>query len=93
MRFSISRAHGFAPPDHEPLQYDLVRVRRSLSLRAVARLAGVSVEDLAELNPALVRNVTPPDRHGYRLRLPKGTKVRFKLAYADMGRRTRREVS
>ena len=90
---SAPEAHGFAPPERQPLQHDLVRVRQSLSLRAVARLAGVAVEDLAELNPALVRNVTPPDRHGYRLRVPKGTKGRFKLAYADMGRRTRREVS
>jgi len=88
---SAPEAHGFAPPDHAPLQYDLVRVRHSLSLRALARLAGVPVTDLAELNPALVRSVTPPDRHGYQLRVPKGTKELFKIAYA--GRRTKgREV-
>jgi len=80
-------AHGFAPPADVPLQYDLVRVHRSLTLRAIAQLAGVSVAELTELNPALVRSITPPDRRGYQLRLPKGAKARFKLACAGMDRR------
>ena len=54
---SAPEAHGFARPDYTPLQYDVVRVERSLSFRLVAQMAGVSVAHIAELNPALVRKV------------------------------------
>jgi membrane-bound lytic murein transglycosylase D len=38
-----------------------VDTRGALDLRVVARLSGVSVEELRRLNPGLVRSVTPPD--------------------------------
>ena len=77
-------AHGFDEPDAEPVRYDLVRVARSLPLRTVAKLAGAPVEEVSGLNPQLVRGVTPPDREGYRVRVPKGTGERFELAYSRM---------
>lgn len=77
-------AHGFDESDAEPVRYDLVRVDRSLPLRTVAKLAGAPVEEVSGLNPQLVRGVTPPDREGYRVRVPKGTGERFELAYSRM---------
>ena len=80
-------SHGFTQPSCRPLQFDLVQVHRRLSFRTVAQMAGVSAADIAELNPALLQKVTPPDPGGYRVRVPKGTKQRFELAYAQMMRR------
>ncbi len=81
--------YGFEPPDLQPLRYDNVKVKRSLPLRAVAKLAGVSVKEIKELNPQLLRGVTPPDPGGYRVRVPEGTKEQFVVAYAEMIREAR----
>jgi membrane-bound lytic murein transglycosylase D len=78
---SAPAAHGFTEPDHTSSSYELVRVSGLVSLATVARIAGVSAAELADLNPALIRNVTPPGRDGYRVRVPKGAKRRFIIAY------------
>lgn len=70
----------FAPAMHEPLAYDVVDVNGSVSLSTVANLIDSSPEEIKELNPALHQGVTPPD--GYQIRLPKGAKDEFKVAYA-----------
>jgi len=75
-------AYGFQPPAGDPFQYDLVRVNQSLSLKTVARLSNSSVSEIAELNPALHRGVTPP--HGYTVRVPKGTKEVVEIALSRM---------
>lgn len=75
-------AYGFETSNEEPLRYDLVKVDRSLSLSTVAQLSGASTHDIKELNPALHRGVIPP--HGYAVRLPKGSKETFQIAYANM---------
>lgn len=74
--------YGFAPATEQPLRYDLVRLTRPLSLATVARLSGTSMGTIKELNPALHRGVVPP--HGYVVRVPKGTKAAFDLAYASL---------
>lgn len=77
-------AYGFETPNEEPLRYDLVKVDRSLSLSTVAQLSGASTNEIKELNPALHRGVIPPN--GYAVRLPKGSKQTFEIAYASMDR-------
>jgi len=74
-------AYGFDTPDEEPMQYDRVKISRSLSLTTVAQLSGTSTDMIKELNPALHRGVVPPE--GYPVRLPKGTKEAFQIAYAN----------
>ena len=74
-------AYGFETPREEPLRYDMVKVGRSLALSTVARLSGASTEEIKELNPALHRGVIPPN--GYAVRLPKGSKETFEVAYAN----------
>ena len=76
------QAYGFEPPDEQPLHYDLVTITRSLSLAAVAQLSGTSTDMIKELNPALHRGVVPPQ--GYAVRLPKGTKGTFEVAFANL---------
>ena len=81
----IARAperHGFTRSSQNPTRYDVVRVRSSVSFRRLASMAGVPVAQIAELNPALVQRMTPPDQHGYPVRVPRGTKERFELAEA-----------
>jgi len=74
--------HGFARSSQNPARYDVVRVRSSVSFRRLASLAGASVAEIAELNPALVQRITPPDQRGYLVRIPRGTKQRLQLADA-----------
>ncbi len=75
-------AFGFDPPEEELLSYDLVTIKRPLPLTMVARLSGSSPTTIQELNPALHRGVVPPQ--GYAVRLPKGTKETFEIAYANL---------
>jgi membrane-bound lytic murein transglycosylase D len=76
--------HGFVRRQEQRFEYDTVLVRGGLGFRAIADLAGVSVAAIAELNPALLRQVTPPDLRRYAVRVPKGTKAGFALAYARL---------
>jgi membrane-bound lytic murein transglycosylase D len=78
--------HGFAQPLRAPVRYDVVRVRHSLTLATVASMAGRPLAAIAELNPSLIRGVTPPDARGYVLRVPRGSGERFQAAYARMTR-------
>jgi membrane-bound lytic murein transglycosylase D len=74
--------YGFAAQTEQPLRYDLVRLTGPLPLATVARFSGTSTGTIKELNPALHRGVVPP--HGYTVRVPKGTKATFELAYATV---------
>ncbi|HYB98030.1 MAG TPA: LysM peptidoglycan-binding domain-containing protein [Candidatus Limnocylindrales bacterium] len=61
------------------------------SLKDLARAAGVSVEDLAAMNPALGDRVVKGGARvpkGYRLNLPRGARNDFAVAYARLDRST-----
>jgi len=75
-------AYGFDPPSSDPLQYEIVQVHRSVSLRTVAKLTNTPVSEIKALNPALHRGITPP--HGYAVRVPKGTKDVVVVALARL---------
>jgi membrane-bound lytic murein transglycosylase D len=77
-------AHGFASPEPQTPRFDQVAVDRSVSLRQIAELVGASESEIKDLNPALVRGVTPPDASGYDVHLPPGTKDQFALGYARL---------
>ena len=61
--FEVTRAEAYA--------YDLVWTPGETGLRAVAEAVGVSVNRLYELNPQLIRGMTPPGP-AYPLRVPVG---------------------
>jgi membrane-bound lytic murein transglycosylase D len=71
--------YGFDVTLAPPLAYDEVSLRRSLDLDTIARLAGVSVDEIRELNPSLLARITPPFG-SYTLRLPTGAGARFDAA-------------
>jgi membrane-bound lytic murein transglycosylase D len=64
--------YGFAPiPTVDPLQVDSVSVSDATSLEVVAKVSGVSLVDLVELNPHYLRLVTPPGQPSV-IMVPKG---------------------
>lgn len=69
------------PPSHGPL--DSVVVTDATGLDVIARLAGVSLADLREANPAYIRALTPPDRRAV-VRVPAGTGDAAQTALAAM---------
>jgi membrane-bound lytic murein transglycosylase D len=73
--------HGFGEVAYEPpMEYDQVTIDRPLRLDAVAKLADTTVKAIKELNPALLRNMTPPGEKEFALRLPPGSGEKFAQA-------------
>jgi membrane-bound lytic murein transglycosylase D len=66
-----------------PFAYDSVRVDGGTPLSAVAMAAGVSTRDILELNPQLLRGMTPPGGR-FLLRIPQGSAARFDSAFATL---------
>jgi membrane-bound lytic murein transglycosylase D len=66
-----------------PLEWEEVWVPDATSLDVVAEAAGVLEEEVAFLNPHILRRVTPWGVRT-RLRLPTGTASRFQRAYAAL---------
>lgn len=71
-------------PD-EPVQWDTVRIDEAVRLSLIASAAQVTLDDLMELNPALVGKAVPEG--GWDLRLPLGTYTEFVNNYDRVARR------
>ncbi len=83
--------HGFEELAHNhTLRYDRVTVDGPTMLSLVARLAGISEEDLKFLNPHLRLGVTPPGEGEYELLVPSGHGELFMTAYYAMPESERR---
>ncbi len=74
-------------------EYDYVPVQGMLSLEEIARMAGTDVATLRALNPELRRNILPPTRGPYFIRLPLGSYARFAAAYAQLPEDRKRPVT
>lgn len=80
-------AFGFSQDEFEPegpFEYDEVELSDSVDLEVLATSAGVSIDDVRELNPELKRWCTPPatPEKPYVLRIPKGRKPAFDETFA-----------
>ncbi len=64
--------HEFAmtPSNNTVPQYRMLVVRGGTSLRTIAQQEHTSVETLGRLNPALFRQIVPPDTAAYPVRVP-----------------------
>jgi len=76
--------YGFHIEYDDPLLYDEVTVDRCLDLKAVARAAETSLETIEDLNPELLRGVTPPGVKNYTLRIPAGRTPQFLASLPDL---------
>lgn len=78
-------AYGFTGVVYEePIQYTKVHVPEQVELRAVAAALEIDPVVVEELNPELLRGVTPSDYPDYQLKLPVGLQDRFLEKYAEI---------
>lgn len=68
-------------PDHA-ITYDTVKINYPVDLRLVAEAVDTTVDDLQDLNPSLLRMVTPKGH--YDLHLPAGTAQKYQTAIASI---------
>lgn len=66
-----------------PVVTDTVTINYSVDLRLVSDIVGAPVDELAALNPSLLRMVTPPDS-AFDLHLPAGTAAIFQKNIAEI---------
>jgi len=71
-----------------PFAYDSTRVGSGTPLAAIAQASNATVEAIRELNPQVLRGVTPP-RDSTWIRLPQGAADSFAVRFADLPKSTR----
>ena len=70
--------YGFVGIEYqESLQYEMVAVPAVTDLRLIAKACEISLEELKDLNPELLRWCTPPDGTQYEIKIPVGKKELF----------------
>jgi soluble lytic murein transglycosylase-like protein/LysM repeat protein len=75
--------YGFNPIEYAAaLDYEEVELPWSMKLETVAEMAESDAAAVRELNPALLRNTTPPGEGGFRVNLPVGKSAAY-LARVD----------
>jgi membrane-bound lytic murein transglycosylase D len=67
----------------EPYAYDSVRVPASTPLAAIAKASGTTISTVVELNPHLLRGMTPP-RDAFQVRIPTGAAAGFDSVFAEL---------
>jgi membrane-bound lytic murein transglycosylase D len=77
------KRYGFDVKPDPSLVYDTYDIPTQTDLKVVADLLGVPYESVQELNPELRRGVTPPGA-AYTIKIPKGMKKQFEIAYAAL---------
>jgi len=66
-----------------PFAYDSVTVKGGTPIAAIAKAAHASTRDLLDLNPQLLRGMTPP-RESFQIRIPVGAAAGFDSAFAAL---------
>jgi membrane-bound lytic murein transglycosylase D len=66
-----------------PFTYDSVKVPATTPVALVARTIGASIADMRDLNPHVLRGVTPPKKEFW-LRVPSGSAAGFDSAWAEV---------
>jgi len=84
---------GFEPRyDAEPYKFDVVDIEGSVDLNMLAEAAGITTQELRNLNPELLRWATPPGKSAYPLKIPAGTRVTFLENYKNLPETARKEL-
>jgi membrane-bound lytic murein transglycosylase D len=65
--------YGFTTPeDARALEFDVVGVSYPVELPVIAKKTAIPAAELSDLNPALLRGVTPPNYKDFPLKVPSG---------------------
>jgi len=75
--------YGIQITPQPPFTYDSVRVGPGTPLAAIGRAANATVSQMQELNPQILRGMTPP-RDSSIIRIPAGTADSFAVAFAAL---------
>jgi LysM repeat protein len=79
--------YGFANIEyHPPLVYEKVAVPPSTSLALIAKAAESDLAEIRSLNPALLREKTPPNLPHFEVNLPSGKKEVFEKNFPSLSR-------
>lgn len=78
-----SGRYGLAIESRPPFMYDSVTVGPRVPLAAIADASGTTVAAIQELNPHILRGMTPP-RDSTKVRIPPNTRTRFDSAFAAL---------
>jgi membrane-bound lytic murein transglycosylase D len=78
---------GFRVDYEQPREAEEVRVPDATDLHVLAKTAGITFEELRDINPELRRFCTPPG--GWTIKLPAGMKDAFLAAYQKLDARDR----
>ncbi len=76
--------YGFDVVTDPPLEFDTVRLDRSISLDDLAKASAFPLDDFETLNPELLSLVTPQQPEGYELKVPSGTQETILVASASV---------
>lgn len=68
----------------DEFKYEVITLNEPVSISALAQCAGVSEEELRNLNPELLKSTTPPDVREYALRIPYGSFSRFAIEFVKL---------
>lgn len=77
------KRYGFDVKPDSPLNFETFEVPTQTDLKVVADIVGAPYETVQDLNAELRRGTSPAGER-YTIRLPKGTKKQFELAYAEL---------
>jgi membrane-bound lytic murein transglycosylase D len=75
--------YGLSLHPQPPFVYDSVKVPAATPLAAIAKASGATVAQLKELNPQILRGMTPP-RVSYQIRIPVGAAAGFDSSLAAL---------
>lgn len=84
---SNPEAYGFLTSEYkyeDEINFDKYILKEPVSLIAIAKCAGTSLENIKKLNPELITNFTPPDVSEYEIRIPLGSKNAFIANYINL---------
>lgn len=76
--------YGFAQGGASSLAFERLAVPGPVSLKTVAEFAGVSADDLADLNPELMKKAVPATPSPYQIRVPCGAAAPCSLKFASL---------
>jgi membrane-bound lytic murein transglycosylase D len=77
--------YGFIDLEYdEPMRYEKVEIPDATDLKVIARCCEVDYETIKALNPELKMWCTPPDRPGYQVKIPSGTRETFLKNFSQL---------
>ncbi len=74
LKYGFKESEMHFQPEYK---YDIYALNEPANLDALAKAAQITVEQLRELNPELIRNTTPLDKKVYYLKIPENTSNTF----------------